>query len=94
MSTVNLNDKRAQIEVLKWAKARRKEIDDIERQARDIIENALGDNESGTVDGDLVVTWKAGKRRVLNQKALKESHPEIVEEFTETTVVRRFVVFE
>jgi len=94
MSTVNLDDKRVQIEVLKWAKARRKEIDDIEREARDVIENALGDNEAGTVDGDVVVTWKTGKRRALNQKALKENHPEIVEEFTDTTVVRRFVVFE
>ena len=49
---------------------------------------------SGTVDGDVVVTWKTQKRRALTQKALKEHQPEIVESYMETTEVRRFVVFE
>ena len=34
MSTVNLDDLRAQVELLRWAKARKAEIADVEAQAR------------------------------------------------------------
>jgi len=93
MSAVNLDHLRAQVEILKWAKSRKKEIADVEASARAAIEEALGDNEAGTVDGELAVTWKAQKRRALNQKALKEEHPELVESYYETTETRRFEVY-
>jgi predicted phage-related endonuclease len=94
MGTVNLNEQRVQILLLRWCKTRKAEIADVERQARAAIEEALGDNESGTVDGELAVTWKTHKRRALDQKALKESHPELVEEFTAINDVRRFEVID
>ena len=94
MSTVNLDSLRAQVELLRWAKARKNEIADVEAQARAAIETALGDSEAGTVDGELAVTWKRSKRKSLNQKALKEHHPELVESFYETSETRRFEVYD
>jgi predicted phage-related endonuclease len=93
MSTVNLDDLRAQVELLKWAKARKAEIADVEATARAAVEAALGDSEAGTVDGELAVTWRTRKVRRLNQKALKEAHPDIVEEFTAPNEQRYFEVY-
>ena len=93
MSTVSLDNLRAQVELLKWAKARKAEIADVEAQARAAVEAALGDNEAGTVDGELAVTWRTQKVRRLNQKALKEEHPELVESYYETNEQRRFEIY-
>jgi predicted phage-related endonuclease len=93
MSTVNLDSLRAQVELLRWARARKTEIADVERQARDAVEAALGDNEAGTIDGELAVTWRTQKVRRLNQKALKEHEPEIVARYTDTNEQRRFEIY-
>lgn len=65
-----------------------------ERQAtlRARIEDALGDDDTGTILGVPVITWKWSKPRRLDQKALKAAHPEIVEAFTVTTETRTFKV--
>jgi predicted phage-related endonuclease len=93
MGTVNLNDQRAQVEILRWCKAREAEIADMKAQARAAVEAALGDNDAGTIDGELAITWRTQKRKALDQKALKEHEPEIHESYTKTTEVRRFEVF-
>ena len=92
MSTVNLDAHRGAVDLLKWVKAREAEIKDIKEKARAEIEAALGDNEAGTVDGELAITWQSSKRRQLDQDALKKAHPDIVEEFKKTTEVRTFKV--
>ena len=93
MSTINLNHLRAQVEILRWAKARKAEIADVEAQARAAVEAALGEfGEEGTVDDEVAVTWKTGKRRALDQKALKENEPEIAEQYMKTTETRRFEI--
>ena len=63
------------------------------RRRAPLVEAALGDNDAGTVDGELAVTWRRQKRKALNQKALKEHEPEIAESYYETTEVRRFEVY-
>ena len=93
MSTVNLNDLRAQVEILRWVKAREKELADMKATARDAVEAALGDNEAGTIDGERAVTWRTQKVRRLNQKALKEHEPEIAENYTEVNEQRRFEIY-
>ena len=94
VSTVNLDEQRSAVTLLRWCKERKKEIADVEAKARAEVEAALGDNEAGTLDGNLAVTWRSQKRRTLNQKALKEAHPILVEEFTAPTEVRRFEVID
>lgn len=54
------------------------------------IEDELGDDDTGTLLGVPVVTFKYGKRRTLDQRALKAAHPDLVEEFTTVTESRTF----
>ena len=93
MSTVNLDALRAQVEILRWCKEREKEIADMKAQARSVVEAALGQSDAGTVDGELAITWRHGKVKRLNQKALKEKHPELVEEFTDVNEQRKFEIY-
>lgn len=61
-------------------------------QKRERIEgdlcDLLGDAGTGTVNGEVVVTWKSQSRRSLDQKALKEAHPDLVEQYTKESNFR------
>lgn len=92
--SVDLESVRAHVDILVWAKARAAELKDIEKNARDAIEEALGDNEIGELDGHPVVTWAMHKKRVFQQAKFKEAHPELVEAFTETVEGRQFKVIQ
>lgn len=94
MSRVNLDALRAQYEILRFVKDKRAELKQLEEDARDAIEAALGDAEEGTVDGHVVVTWKTHKRTALDQKLLRKMYPEVAESCKNTTEVRRFEVVE
>ena len=93
MSTVNLDNLKAQVELLRWCRTNKAQIAEVEKSARAAIEEALGDNESGSLDGELAVTWRTQKRKSLNQKYLKEHYPDVYEEALETNEVRRFEIF-
>lgn len=56
---------------------------------RRAVEDALGDNEIGILNGRIAVTWRHLKRRGLDTKALRRRHPEIYELFCTTTPYRR-----
>jgi predicted phage-related endonuclease len=77
------------LQIAKKVTAEMKEMAEASRAA---VEEALGDNEAGELDGELVVTWKHGKTSRLNQKALKAERPEVVAEYTEAKAERRFEV--
>jgi putative phage-type endonuclease len=57
-----------------------------------VIQQALGDAEAGTVNGEPAVTWKTQTRRALDQSALREEMPEVADKFTKTTSTRFFRV--
>lgn len=92
MSRVNLDELRAQLEILRFIKDKRAELKQLEETARETIELALGDNDEGTLDGHVVVTWKTHKRKALNQKLLRDTYPDIYENCKDVTEVRRFEV--
>jgi len=50
-----------------------------------VIVTALGDAEIGTVDGKPIVSYKRFKKTALSQKLLKQLHPDVFAECTETT---------
>jgi predicted phage-related endonuclease len=91
---INLDELRAQVELLRWAKERKAELKVIEDNARDAVEAALGDHDVGSLDGEPVVMWRFTKRTALDQKLLKELFPDVFEECKRTTEVRRFEVLE
>jgi predicted phage-related endonuclease len=89
---VDLEKLRWAIETLRWTKERKAELKAAEDAARDAIEQALGDNDEGKLDGDVVVTWKFHKRNALDQNFLKDTYPELYESCKKVTEVRRFEV--
>lgn len=91
---VDLEQLRWAVETLRWAKDRKAEIKEAEDKARDALEQALGDDTVGTLDGHEAVTWKYHKRNALDQKALKATAPHVYELCKRTTEVRRFEVVE
>lgn len=90
----DLNEVRAQVEILKWCKQRRAELSELEASAKDAVQAALGDDDTGTIDGDPAVTWKTHKRTSLDQRYFKKTFPEIYAECQVTSEVRRFEVTE
>lgn len=94
--TADLTPVRAQIELLTYCRNERAKlaarIDELEASAKATIQEALGEQETGVLDGIPVVTWKTTKRTSLDQKLLKSLHPEVYEECKSTTEVRRFEV--
>lgn len=83
---------RANVEVLKYCAARIAELKEMQATSRAVVEEALGDNEIGTLDGEEVVSYKHVKSRRLDQKALKEHYPDVAEECMTTVESRRFEV--
>lgn len=92
--TKNLDHLRPQIDVLRFCKNRKAELKALEDTARAAVEAALGDDEEGTLDGEPAIRWPTFKQHVLDQKALKDDHPEIIEDFMTTIVKRRFSVLD
>ena len=91
---VDLEQLRWAVETLRWVKDRKAELKEAEDKARDAIEQALGDDTVGTLDGHDAITWKYFKRNALDQNALKTAFPDIYETCKRTTEVRRFTVVE
>ena len=90
--TVDLDSVKAHIDILRYCKKKEAELKQMIEMSRAAIEEALGGNEIGTIDGHTAVRWKHIKTNRLNQKALKEEHPNIVAQYTEATEIRRFEV--
>lgn len=88
----DLSSVRAAVEVVRWAKAEEAKLKALVTEHRAAIEEALGDDEQGTLDGEIVITWASHKKRQLDQSALREAHPELVEEYTNLVEARQFKV--
>lgn len=92
---IDLEELRAQVELLRWCRDKKAEIKQIEETARAEIEAALGDHDDeGSLDGEPVIRWRFHKRSALDQKLLKETFPEVFETCKRVTEVRRFEVVE
>jgi hypothetical protein len=89
---MNLNLLRGHVDILQFVKTRRAEIDLMEERARAAIEEAMGEDEIGEVDGKIVVTWRHNKSRRFNQKQHKEDQPACHESFMQTSEGRTFKV--
>ena len=67
-----------------------KELEARKKEIRAVIEEALGDKETGTVNGAPVVRWTYVKTSRLDQTLLKELHPRAYAECQTVTTARRF----
>lgn len=73
----------------------------LEKAAKDAAEEARADiaahleargAEFGTVDGTLVIRWRAVTSQRLNTKKLGKSHPDLVAEFTGPVTAMRMEI--
>ena len=88
--SISLDHIKGHVDILRYAKVKQAEITEMVERSRAAVEEALGENEIGTVAGEPAVRWIHTKANRLNQKALKEEHPEIVAQYTEANAQRRF----
>ena len=58
---------------------------------KDVSKAAMGDSESIQA-GEYKITWKAVTTSRLDAAALRKALPDVVEQFTKETTVRRFLV--
>jgi predicted phage-related endonuclease len=87
---MNIDSVRAHVEILRFVATKKAELKEMEEASRAAIEEALGDNEVGELDGAPAVNWTRVTSRRLDQKALKAEHPDIVAEYTRPSESRRF----
>lgn len=71
-----------------------KALEATKAELRADIEIALGDNETGVIDGTAVVRNTFVKTNRLNQRALKATLPEVWANFVEPSESRRFTIVE
>lgn len=89
---MNLEAVRAHVEVVRFCKRKQAEYKEMEERSRAAIEEAMGADEVGELDGEQVIVWKHITSRRLDQKALKAAHPSLADEFMVTSESRRFEV--
>lgn len=93
--TVNLEDVRHAVDVLKWARQQRAnleaELEHLEAGARAVIEEALGeDGVHGTLDGKPVIEWRRYTTNQFQQKRFREENPHLAEQYTTREERRQF----
>lgn len=81
MANIDLEPVRAQVEILKWAVAKRKEIAEVEKSARDAVETFLGIGNVGYLAGEPAINWSSYKSNTFDQKAFGADHPELLEQY-------------
>lgn len=89
---MDLNKVRAHVEILRYVKARKAELKEMEDNSRAAVEEAMGEQEVGMLDGELAITWKHKKVKRLNQKALKAAEPGTYATYCDTAEQRSFEV--
>lgn len=90
----DLESVRAQVEILRMVKESQKKLKALEADARAAVEDAMGNHEQGSLDGQIVVTWTTHKKRQFQQAELKDAHPEVIESYTRLVEARTFKVVE
>lgn len=68
------------------------ELEENKRVARQHIEQLLGENEVGRIDGKPVVRWTVVPSTRLDTTKLKAERPEVYEAFCRTSISRRFTL--
>lgn len=92
MANIDLEPVRAQVEVLKWANGKRKEIAELEKTARAEVEAFLGVGNVGYLDSQPIVNWSTYKSNSFDQKAFGEDHPELLEQYKSVKEKNKFDV--
>ncbi|QCG77783.1 hypothetical protein [Gordonia phage Tarzan] len=85
---------RPHLEVLRAVRDQIKTLTEAKKNAEAAIKLHLeqAGADEGTLDGETVITWHAVESTRLDQRKLKEQHPDIVESFMVPSIARRLEV--
>lgn len=92
--SIDLAPVRAQVELLHWVKQRIAELKEVEKAAREQVEDAMGASDTGLLDGEPAISWGSHKRTSFDQKAFRDAHPDTFEAYKVTSEVRRFEIID
>ena len=87
-----LDNLKAHLEILRFTRAKISEYTEMADRSKAAIQEAMGESEVGTVEGEPAVKWTHSKVTRLDQKKLKAEHPEVVSAYMTTSEQRRFEV--
>lgn len=87
-SSVDVAAIKADLDALAMAKEAKKAIEAQEEEIENRIKAALGSAETGTIEGQVVVTWAQRTRTNFDSKAFKSEHPELAAKYTSTSDYR------
>lgn len=73
---------------LRHVKSEAKSYADMEDRLKAELCELIGDAATATYNGEVLVTWKAQTRKALDQKALREAHPDLVDSYTKESTIR------
>ena len=90
VDAVDLSPVRQHIEMLIWVDEQKAHLKVVEDAAKSAIQELMGSHDSGYLDGREVFTWKTAKANKLDQKLLKQLHPDIAAECMGLSEVRTF----
>lgn len=84
------------VDLLRYCKTEKARLNEIEKNTRSIIEETLdaARSDEGLIDGQPAVKRKRIKRSAISVRLVKELHPDVAAECTETTEVCRFEVID
>lgn len=88
---MSINEMESKVRELRQIQALIEEAQAEAEAIKDSIKAAMGDSETVQA-GEYKVTWKPVTSSRLDAAALRKALPDVAEQFTRTTTVRRFVV--
>lgn len=94
MAKVDLESVRGPVALLQYVKSQQRKLKEIEDKAKAAVQDVMGNADTGTLDGEVVITWDGYKKRQFDQKTLQDEKPEVAAEYTKMISVRTFRVVE
>lgn len=88
MSEKDLSEVRHAYDVYMWTRAQIAELEEQQKEARSVIEEHMGDAESGNLDGKRVIAWTYAEQRRLDVRRVRSLFPDIATACTEVRRVR------
>jgi predicted phage-related endonuclease len=87
-NAVDLSSVREMMARLRMVMADRKLLEKEEDELKAAVGLALGGNDTGTLDGDTVVTWKQQSRTSFDSKKFSADHPDLYEKYQMSSTFR------
>lgn len=70
-----------EVALLRWVKEQRERLKEIEADPKAAVEDALGNDEVGTINGQEVITYKFSKPNKFREAQFKADHPDLHAEY-------------